>query len=408
MAVFIDRVTEYDLQTVRESIRRGMQETGLNFTGKKSAVIKINVVQTRAPETGIVTHPVVTEAVIDLLQEQGITDITIAEGPALGVDVREAFEVSGYKALAKRKGAQLLDNYKCRRAKLQMGYGYPNLPCVYDDKDLPKWNEGYLTVPEIFTTADVYVNIPKMKTHNRTKITLSLKNQWGLLDFRERQNGHTVGLHEPIAHLAKGIRPNMVVVDGIEGMEGNGPILGKKKKAEVLLVGPDAVETDVVGCLVMKQDPREIEHIRQIIDDLGIGSWNYQTRGLSIDEVVTQFDPADLVLKKSFNFYLWRNHRACHLDDDSFSDALRIAKKTPKYWFTFLPKLAYYMIFKRLDVIRGRGMSMPDIPPGGKIIMTGECVRDLISNFEEVPANVVFVPGCPPKPEDIIRAIIEM
>jgi hypothetical protein len=279
---------------------------------------------------------------------------------------------------------------------------------VYDEDQRESFNEGYMTVPEVFTKSDVYINIAKLKTHNRTKITLSLKNQWGLLDFRERQNGHRVSLHEPIAYIARELRPDMVVIDGIEGLEGNGPIFGTKKKADLILVGADAVETDIVGTLVMGHDPKEIEHFQVLIDKLGVGSWNYATRGLSIEEARTPFEPANLVLKKSLNFYLWRNHRACHLDDDSFNEAVNIAKRTPKYWFTFLPKLAYYMIFKRLDVMRGRGMTFPDIPPGGRIIITGECARPMIENFEEMPPNIVYIPGCPPKPEDIIEAVIRM
>lgn len=406
MAVYIEKQSTYDLQAIADIVRRGISDIGLDLSDKKSAVIKVNIVQARQPDTGIITHPTVTEAVIDVLEEAGIKQITIIEGPALGVDVRDAFKTSGYHALAKRRRVELVNAFEAPRKKLEVGYGYEGLPNVYEDEDLQKYYSGCMTVPAICVDADLYVSIPKLKTHNRAKVTLCLKNQWGLLDFKERQDYHRTGLHEPIAYLAKGVRPQLTIVDGIVGLEGNGPILGAPKKADLIVVGTDAIETDIVGSQLMGHDPRQVEHISRAVE-FGLGRWDVDVRGLSIAEAAVDFVPAPLTLKKSLNFHLWRNHRACHLDDDSFAEAFRIAKRKPKYWMFFV-KLGYYVLFKRIDVLRGRGMMMPDVPGNSKIILSGECIRDLLNGYEEIPPNVIHIPGCPPDPEDIIKAIIRM
>ncbi len=406
MAVHLSAVQTYDAQKTREAIEQGLKATGAKVDGARTAVIKINVVQTRAPETGIVTHPVVAEALIDILKAHGVIDIAIAEAPALGVDPRKAFRVSGYTELCKRKGVRLINLFDAPREKVDIGYGYANLPNVYDDEDLSKYECGWMSIPKIMLESDLYINLAKLKTHNRTTVTLTMKNQWGLLSFKDRQMYHRIGLHEPIVQIARAVQPHITVVDGILALEGNGPILGVAKHAGLILVGTNMVETDITGARLMGADPKSIIHLQRAVE-LGLGNWDVEVLGEKVDNLAQVFDPAPQDVKRNHNFYVWRNYRACHLDDDAFHSALKIAKRNPKYWM-FLVKLAYYSFFKRIDIVRGRGNKMPQFYKGQKIIVSGDCARDLLENYEELPANVIHIPGCPPDPEDIIKAVIKM
>lgn len=406
MSVYLKPVQSYDLEQVTTAIEDGIRRVGVNIQGVRTVVIKTNIVQARTPETGIVAHPVVAEAIIDVLADYGIQNIAIAEAPAIGVDTQKAFKVSGYTDLAQRKGVRLIDLFDSPRTKVFTGYGYDNLPNIYNDNDLPKYQCEYMRIPRIMLEADLYINLAKLKTHNRTTVTLSMKNQWGLLSFKDRQMYHRIGLHEPIVQLAKAVKPHLVVIDGILGLEGNGPILGTPKWSGSVLVGNNMTEADIVGSSLMKQDPSKILHLKRAID-LGLGRWDVQVLGARIEELATQFEPAPQDVKKNHNFYLWRNHRACHLDDDSFANALKLAKRTPKYW-PFILKLAYYTFFKRIDVVRGRGNKMPEVRKGQRILVSGDCAFDLLENYEEVPKNIIHIPGCPPDPEDIIRSVLKM
>jgi hypothetical protein len=292
------------------------------------------------------------------------------------------------------------------RTKVHTGYGYRGLPNVYNDEDLPGYECGYLSIPTIIRESDLYINFGKLKTHNRTKVSLTMKNQWGLLSFKDRQMYHRIGLHEPIAQIARAVQPHFTVVDGIIGLEGNGPILGTPRPTGALIVGQGLVETDVVCSKLVGQDPREVIHLKRAVE-LGLGTWDADVRGAPVEQLAVRYEPAPLDVKKNHNFYLWRNHRACHLDDEAFSMAMKLAKKNPKYW-RFLFKLGYYAFFKRIDVVRGRGNRMPEFRPRQRIIVSGECARELIENYEELPKNIVFLPGCPPDPEEIIKAVIRM
>lgn len=406
MAVYLDAVAEYDLKKVRESVEQGMTRLGISFSGAKSAVIKPNMVQAFAPDTGVISHPVVIEAIVDTLLESGVTEIAIAEAPALGIDTQKAFNAAGYTEVAKRKGVKLVDLFEAPRTPVHIGYGYKDVPNVYDEEELQSYYCGYLQIPTIILESDLYINVGKLKTHNRTTITLGMKNQWGLLSFKDRQMYHRIGLYEPIVQLARAVKPDLVVIDGIVGMEGNGPILGTPKPVGAMLMGVDMVEVEIAGSILMGQDPREVRHLSRAVE-LGLGSWDVDVLGERVENLAKTFDPAPQDVKKNHNFYLWRNHRACHLDDEAFYAALKLAKKTPKYWM-FIPKLAYYVLFKRLDVVRGRRAKMPEFKKGQKIIISGECARDLVQNYEELPQNVIHIPGCPPNPEDIVKAIIRM
>jgi uncharacterized protein (DUF362 family) len=406
MAVYIAAVRDYNLDELREAVEDGMDEAGIDVEGAQTAVIKTNIVQARTPDTGVVVHPMVVEAIADVLVDRGVRHITIAEASAIGVDVNYAFSISNYTEMAKRKNIRLMNLFESPRTQVHIGYGYKDLPNVYNEDDLPKYHCGYMSIPNVVLESDVYINVAKLKTHNRTTVSLTMKNQWGLLSFKDRQMYHRIGLHEPIAQLARAVQPAMTVIDGILGMEGNGPILGTPRSFGAFLVGRNMTETDIIGSSLMQQNPQKIIHLQRAVE-LGMGAWDVQVKGVSVEQLAQQFEPAPQDVKKNHNFYVWRNHRACHLDDDAFINALKLAKKKPKYW-PFIFKLAYYMLFKRIDVVRGRGNHMPEIKKGQRILISGDCALDLLQNYEEVPKNVIHIPGCPPDPEDIIKAVLKM
>jgi len=219
--------SRYDVKHLEQKIGDAIKHIGLNLQNKKTAVLKPNIVIPAKPGSGIITHPSVVEAIINVLRKQGVEEIIIGEGPSLGADETKAFEISDYSKLARKKNVKLINLNKTERVKL-------------------KWKYGVIKLPKIILEADLYINIPKMKTHGQAVVSLAMKNQKGILSKEDKQRFHRLGLHEPLVELARVVTPDLVVVDGIEGMEGEGPINGKKKKAGVIVVGNNMVETDMV------------------------------------------------------------------------------------------------------------------------------------------------------------------
>ena len=108
--------------------------------------------------------------------------------------------------------------------------------------------------------------MPKVKTHHWTGVTLSMKNMFGIVPGSRygwpKNVLHWAGIHECIADLHTLFPRQFAIVDGIVGMEGNGPIQGVPKAAGLLVAGADPVAVDATCCRIMRIDPRHISYLR--------------------------------------------------------------------------------------------------------------------------------------------------
>ena len=379
MPVKIVKAEKYDVKLLKPLIRDAIEELGLNLTNKKTALLKPNIVIPAKPKSAIITHPAVVEAVIGVLEEKGFEDIVIGEGAGLGADEGIIFDASGYKKLEK-DGVRLVNLNKAERVEI-------------------KWKYGTLKIPKIVAETDLYVNLPKMKTHGQTIVTLAMKNQKGILSHADKKRFHLLGLHEPIAELAKVVKPDLNVVDAVEAMEGEGPLSGKKKKVGALVIGTNLLEVDMACCELMGIEYKKVKHIKEAIRG-DIGPKKTEIKGINPEEVKTSFNfkKANEKYGHILNVYSWRNPYACSMCIDSFSQAVKSAIRNPKYWLSFIPKFAYLALFKRIDIIQGFHAEIPN--EHGRIICLGDCTREIAKEN-----GFIHIKGCPPKSEDILEAL---
>ena len=375
MTVKIIKSQKYDIKILEHQINEAFNDLELDLSNKTSALLKPNIVIPAKPGSAIITHPAVVEAMINVLAKNGIKEIIIGEGPGVGADETKAFELSGYNEVAAKKDVKLINLNKAEREEIQ-------------------WKYGTVGLPKLVLESDLYINMPKMKTHGQTAVTLAMKNQKGLLTRADKQKFHKLGLHEPLVELAKIIQPHLVVVDAIEGMEGEGPLNGKKKKADVIVIGTNQVETDIVCCDIMGIDYENVEHIMEGIKQ-NIGPKVPYLIGDDIKEVRTKFKQANEKFGKFLNVYSWRNPYACSMCIDSFSLAVKSTIWSPKYWFTFLPKFTYFALLKHLYIIQGKYAEIPDVK--GKIICLGDCTKEIADKN-----NLKNIKGCPPDSKNIL------
>lgn len=376
MTVKIIRSQKYDVKLLEQQISEAFSDMGLDLNNKTSAILKPNIVIPAKPGSAIITHPAVVEAVINVLEKNGIKNIVIGEGPGVGQDEMKAFEVSGYNKLALKKNIKLINLNKAERVDL-------------------KWKYGTIGIPKIVLESELYIDMPKMKTHGQTVVTLGMKNQKGILSRDDKQKFHKLGLHEPLVELAKIIKPHLIIVDAIEGMEGEGPLNGNKKKVGALVIGTNLVETDAVCCNIMGIDYEKVEHINEGIKQ-HIGPELPDPIGFSKKEFVVDFKQANQKYGKFLNVYSWRNPYACSMCIDSFSMAVKSSIWKPKYWFIFLPKFTYYAIIKHLYVIQGKHAEIPDVK--GKVICLGHCTKEIAEKN-----NLKHIEGCPPDSSTILE-----
>ena len=122
-----------------------------------------------------------------------------------------------------------------------------------------------LYLPRTVLEADYIVSLPKLKTHHWVGVTLSLKNMFGIVPgccYGWPKNVlHWAGITPSILDINSTVRPDFAIVDGIVGMEGNGPIQGSPKPSGVLILGDDPVAVDATCARVMGLDPARIDHL---------------------------------------------------------------------------------------------------------------------------------------------------
>jgi uncharacterized protein (DUF362 family) len=374
VAVHLSAIRRYDVAAIERALVEAFTELGLAPSGR-TAVVKPNIVIGAKPRTGIVTHPAVVEAVVRVLRSRGFGEITIADGPGVGLDPAQVFETSGYAALAARLGTRLV--------------------CFNDvERRERSWKYGTIGVPAMLEDADCYVNVPKLKTHGYTTVTLSIKNHKGMLSEEDKKRDHQLGLHDPLVQQAKLRPPDVVVLDGIVGVEGDGPLHGRAVRAGVLAVSANMLELDAAAARLAGFDPREIKHLR-IAEAEGLGTLDPEVIGRAPSR---RLEPANEQYGRVMNIYSWRDCTACSMCIDSFSAGVRLALADPRYWLTLVPKLAFWGLVGRLHVVQGREARVPDLP--GRVVCLGRCTRGLAQR-----EGLVHLPGCPPTARDVAEAL---
>lgn len=217
--------------------------------------IKPNLVSPVRAEEGATTHPAVVEGLLQYLGENGFHNIAIMEGSWVGEKTEHAFLECGYRELAARYGAELIDTQK-EKAKAAdcAGMELHICQCVFD--------------------VDYMINVPVMKGHCQTRITCALKNMKGLIPNGEKRRFHSMGLHKPIAHLAVGIRQDFILVDSICGdlnfEDGGNPTVMNR-----IFAAADPVLCDAYVCKLMGYKPEEVPYIG-LAEKLGAGKADVQ------------------------------------------------------------------------------------------------------------------------------------
>ncbi len=213
------------------------------------AVIKPNICYPRNPYGMVITDFRVIEAVIRLLQDE-TDDIVVVESDNISGTADSRAEKSG-----------LLDLLR------DLDVEFINLSD--DEGETHRIGEVEIRLPKTVLEADYFINLPKMKTSGPTLVTLSIKNLFGLPMRRDKKKLHPY-LNEILPYLAKVIRHDLIVLDAITAMEGNGPVIGTPKEMGLIIAGRNPLEVDAISTSIMGIDPMEVEHLRRAYE-LGVG-----------------------------------------------------------------------------------------------------------------------------------------
>jgi uncharacterized protein (DUF362 family) len=261
-------------------IKDGIEKLGYgNMVKNKWVVLKPNMVEYEA-DYSINTHPSVVGGAIDAFTNLGARKITVAEGPGHRRDTELLLKRSGLRDVLRKRGIEFVDLNVDAIKKIPMKSSFTGIKTMY--------------FPETITDADLVVSIPKMKTHHWVGVTLSMKNMFGTVPGVKygwpKNILHWHNINSSIIDINSTVSPGFAIVDGIVGMEGNGPLHGIAKKSGVLVMGSDLVAVDATCTRIMGLEPSRIEYLKLANRHLGnLESDRIEQIGEPIDAVRQDF-----------------------------------------------------------------------------------------------------------------------
>jgi uncharacterized protein (DUF362 family) len=284
---FIARAASYeaDLASVILSGLKELEVEPSEIKGK-CILLKPNLIEPHAGSGHINTHPLVVRGVAEAFLRLGAAKILVAEGPGHSRDSLLVLEESGLGDVLIEDRLLFVDlNYDAVYTVQNKGR-YTRLPT--------------LTFPVSLRQADWVVSLAKMKTHHWAGVTLSMKNLFGLMPGSyygwPKNILHQEGIEECILDINTTLQPHFAIIDGIVGMEGDGPIMGNPRNAGVLLMGRNLLAVDATGARIMGIDPRKVPYLAEASGNLGtIHEVFIRQRGETIASVRTDFELVDKI-----------------------------------------------------------------------------------------------------------------
>jgi uncharacterized protein (DUF362 family)/ferredoxin len=232
-------IRKADYQSLAPVVREIFERFPLDMAGKK-VFIKPNLVMAAPPDKAATTHPALLRAVAEEVERRSGTP-WIGEN---GIDIENLYRVTGVEEAC---GPYLVNISKAATMYEIGGFKVP--------------------ISRKFLDADVFINVPKLKTHMIAGMTCCLKNPFGLIPANAKarahaMTGHAKRLTEFFVDLYRWRIPDLNIVDAVLAMEGDGPTGGTPKRVDRILAGKNGVAVDAVCArLIGFEGPRAIKLI---------------------------------------------------------------------------------------------------------------------------------------------------
>ncbi len=250
--------SNYEQERVAESVGRAIELLGgmARFVQPGQRVLlKANLLSASPPEKAITTHPAVVETVVRAIQSAGGI-VTIGDSPGSSVrfnekSLRALYAVTGMSDVAERTGAELLLDTRSTEISFPAGKLLKRIDVIQAAVD-----------------ADAIVSLPKFKNHILTTFTGATKNMFGVVPGTKKALLHATprtlaNFVDALLDILQWSAPVLTIMDGIVGMEGNGPSGGQPRQVGVVLASRDGVALDAIAAEIAGIPPEHILLLRQ-------------------------------------------------------------------------------------------------------------------------------------------------
>jgi uncharacterized protein (DUF362 family)/NAD-dependent dihydropyrimidine dehydrogenase PreA subunit len=247
---------------VREAVDKAFEIFPLKLQDKK-VLLKPNVLRASDAKEGICTHPAVLRAVVERVETMKPAAIVVGDNPGMmsyGAN-EESFRQTGLLEAAKGYYRNIGNDAR------QIDFNTAFIPSV--------------SISRAVLEADVIISLPKFKTHGLTVITCAIKNSFGFLPGAQKAKLHKAAggpgpFHDVIVDCFRLRVPDLIIVDAVIGMEGNGPASPDLREINLILASDNAVALDAVIAQMMGLAPERLRFLRRA-KELGLGDYDPNT-----------------------------------------------------------------------------------------------------------------------------------
>jgi uncharacterized protein (DUF362 family) len=201
---------------------------------------------------GVTTQKEFIEILISALRQiNSTTKIYVGEGEGgyNSFSMTDAMRVMGFYNITKRySNVEIVNLSKLPRRTIELE---------------AKAKPYLIDLPDIFfDEIDFSITCPVPKVHCMTKITLSLKNQWGCLPDSMRLKNHYV-FNEIVSQICDRLKFRYAFLDGKYGLNKNGPMIGQPVELNWFVASNSLGAFDIVVSEIMGFDWRRIGHLKK-------------------------------------------------------------------------------------------------------------------------------------------------
>jgi uncharacterized protein (DUF362 family) len=390
---------EKPLASVRKAVElsNGLQ----NMPASARVFIKPNIVfwtkATLFPKWGVITTSRVIEDMVIILKDHGISDITIGEGivaaPRDTETPAHAFNYLGYETLKQRYGIKVVNIMERPFEKVDLG------------------DDIFLNFNADIMNSDFVVDLPAMKSHNQTVVSLGIKNLKGTIDIPSRKKCHSADpekdLNYYVARLADKMPPIFTLVDGIYTLERGPAFDGKIRRSDLLVASADILSADMVGANVLGHPVENVPHL--------VHAANSRKRPMDLSDIEVKGETIEDVASFHAYDFPYSNEEEGNMPVPLAKQGIRglYYRKYDLSMCTYCSGLNGLVLsairyawkgepWDGIEVLTGK--QMKPTPGMKKTILLGKCMSKLHKDNPDI-IEAIPVKGCPPDPKDIIKAL---
>ena len=263
--VAVVKCSSYEQKNVDNAIAKALNLIDFKFKKGSKVLIKPNIVGSfPKKQIATTTNPCLIEAVCKILKKNNCK-IFIGDSPFTNAE--DSFKASKIDKVAKKYGKQIIfEQEKLINIRDK------------DAKILKKFQ-----IAKIVKDADLIIDMPKLKTHSLTKYTGAIKNLYGLIPGGLKQRTHLKAkgdkkFSKVLVDIYQNVKPELVIMDGVIGMEGEGPTSGNPIKANLILVSKNCVALDIAATKII--DIKRVYAIKEAIKRKLYPNYKFNLLGL--------------------------------------------------------------------------------------------------------------------------------